>query len=567
MPRPTPPAVAPAAVAYLSMEVAVDDELPTYSGGLGVLAGDHLRAAADLGLPLVGVTLRYRDGYFRQQLDGEGDQSEHPVRWDPAARLERLDVRTELTLDGRRVQVGAWRLQLEGVGGHRVPLYLLDTDLEENDPGARSITDQLYGGDLAHRLRQEAVLGLAAPAILEAAGHDLVRTFHMNEGHSALVVLPLLRRLRQRGAAPADALSALRQHFVFTTHTPVPAGHDRFPAELVVEVLGPGVLEELAEAGYLEDDELHMTLLALRASRFANAVSRRHGEVTRAMFPEAAIRSITNGVHAPTWVSPPFKALFDQRLPGWRLDNALLHDATTLHLPEVEAAHRQAKMALLAVVAERTGVSLDPGALTIGVARRATPYKRTDLLLRDVERLRAIAAKVGPIQVLYSGKAHPRDEPGKELIRRVVAGAVRLGEAVPVLYLEDYSLELARLLCGGVDLWLNTPSKPAEASGTSGMKAALNGVPSLSVLDGWWVEGHVEGVTGWSIGSDLLGDDEEDDVAELYDKLELDIGPLFYERPRRYAEVMRSAIALNGSFFTTERMVRQYARMAYDLEA
>lgn len=574
MQRPTRrPAGVPSSVAYLSMEVAVDDGLPSYSGGLGVLAGDHLRAAADLGLPLIGVTLLYRDGYFRQRLDVDGDQSEQPVHWTPADRLEQLDVRVELFLEGRPVQVGAWRLHLEGAGGHRVPLYFLDTDLEPNDAGARAITDQLYGGDLRHRLCQEAVLGLATPAVLEAVGHRDVRTFHMNEGHSALVALALLRREAGTGATPADALAAVRRRCVFTTHTPVPAGHDRFPADLVADVLGDEVREELAQAGYLEDGVLHMTLLALRSSRFANAVSRRHGEVTRAMFPNFPIASVTNGVHAASWISPPFQRLFDEKLPGWRLDNAVLHDAATLHLPDVQAAHRRAKGLLLSAVAERTGVVLDPGALTIGVARRATPYKRTDLLLRDVERLRSIAAKVGPLQVLYSGKAHPRDEPGKELIRRVVAAAGRLGTAVPVLYLEDYSLELGRLLCAGTDLWLNTPVKPAEASGTSGMKAALNGVPSLSVLDGWWVEGHLEGVTGWSIGGEGLGtgeegeeEAEEEDLAELYDKLELDIAPLFFERPSQFAEVMRSAIALNGSFFTTERMVRQYARLAYRLE-
>lgn len=556
----------PATVAYLSMEVAVDDGLPTYSGGLGVLAGDHLRAAADLGLPMVGVTLLYRHGYFRQRIDLDGNQIEQPVRWHPEDRLERLDARAQLWIEGRPVQVGAWRLHLEGVGGHRVPLYLLDTDLEPNDTEARAITDQLYGGDLRHRLCQEAVLGLGAPAILEILGHRHVMTFHMNEGHSALVALSLLRRELDGGAGLLDALASVRRRCVFTTHTPVPAGHDRFPVELVGEVVGAEAVEVLRRAGYLEAGELHMTLLALRGSRFTNAVSRRHGEVTRAMFPGFSIGSITNGVHAASWTSAPFQQLFDEQLPGWRRDNAVLHDATTLHLPDVQAAHRRAKAALLAAVAERTGTVLDPGTLTIGIARRATPYKRTDLLVRDVERLRALAAKVGPIQVLYSGKAHPQDDPGKELIRQVLASARRLATAVPVLYLEDYSLDLGRLLTAGSDLWVNTPTKPAEASGTSGMKAALNGVPSLSVLDGWWVEGHVEGVTGWSIGSERLDDDDDDDdVNELYDKLELDVVPLFYERPEEFAEVMRSAIALNGSFFTTERMVRQYARLVYHL--
>lgn len=564
-PRRTP-AGGPAEVAYLSMEVALDDSLPTYSGGLGVLAGDHLRAAADLGLPLVAVSLCYRSGYFRQRLDEEGNQHEEPVRWDPGQRLQRLDVRVEVMVAGRPVQVGAWGVPIEGVGGHVVPLYLLDTDVEGNDDEARAITDQLYGGDLGHRLSQEAVLGLGGPAVLQALGHHRVGTFHMNEGHSALLVLALMRRVlaRKRAPALATALGRVRPRCVFTTHTPVPAGHDRFPLDLARQVLGEEAVAQLDGAGCLDGGELNMTVLALRASRYVNAVSRRHGEVTRAMFPDFAIASITNGVHAASWTSPPFRRLYDERIPGWRVDNAVLHEAATLHVHEIQAAHAAAKAELLAAVARRTGTTLDPMALTIGVARRATPYKRTDLLLRDPERLLAIATKVGPLQVLYSGKAHPRDDPGKELIRRVVAAAKRLGTAMPVIYLEDYSLEWARLLAAGTDLWLNTPIKPAEASGTSGMKAALNGVPSLSVLDGWWVEGHVEGVTGWSIGRERPGpDDDDEDLAELYDRLELDIGPLFYERPNGYAAVMRSAIAVNGSYFTTERMVRQYQRLAY----
>ncbi len=569
MPTKTPAArrAHKAAVAYFSMEIALRDELPTYSGGLGVLAGDFLRSAADLGLPLVAVTLCYRHGYFRQRLDAEGGQHEERVDWHPGDLLERLGETVSVHIERHEVAVGAWRLDLEGIGGAVVPIYLLDTDLPENTPADRAITDQLYGGDAHHRLRQEAVLGLGGVALLDALGHDAVTTFHMNEGHAALLTLALEERARAGGAAPAAARDAVRARCVFTTHTPVPAGHDRFSGRVVHKVLGAERASALGAAGQLGGDELNMSALAIAGSRYVNAVSRRHGEVSREMFPGVEIAAITNGVHVATWAAPSTARLFDRHLPGWRHDSEVLRYASGLPLDELAAAHATAKAALLAEVARRRRVALDPGAFTIGLARRATRYKQIGMLFSDLERLRALGAP-GRVQVLCAGKAHPRDEEGKDLLRALVAASAALGDDVPVVVLENYDLHLAGLLCAGSDVWLNTPQAPNEASGTSGMKAAVNGVPSLSVLDGWWIEGWIEGVTGWAIGglehppADLAAG-----AAALYDALEKAVLPLYFSDPDGYGALRRNAIALNASFFSTDRMAREYALAAYGLRA
>ena len=574
-----------AAAAYLTMEVALKDELPTFSGGLGVLAGDYLKSAADLGLPVVAVTLAYTNGYFRQQIDEDGAQVELPVTWSPEQLLEATGVTVGLELGGREVAVGAWRYRLEGVGGSEVPIYFLHTDLADNRPEDRAITDQLYRGDGEHRLRQEAVLGLGGVAMLRALGHEDLGTFHMNEGHSALLVAALLDEEAggpDREAGPR-AMAAVRDRCVFTTHTPVAAGHDRFPQALVDRVLAPPVVARLGRLGLLDTGELNMSELGLALSRYANGVSRRHGAVAQQMFPDRPIRSITNGVHLGTWAAPSTVALFDDHLAGWRHDSSMLRYAACIPLGELAEAHGAAKARLLAEVARRTGRALDPGVLTIGLARRATRYKQIGLLFSDLSRLGQIAASAGPVQVVCAGKAHPDDGDGKELLRVLAAASEALGEAVPVVLLENYDLGLAGLLCAGTDLWLNTPVPPNEASGTSGMKAALNGVPSLSVLDGWWIEGCIEGVTGWAIGDDAEaftappgqaahlsgaapppvpeGTGERADA--LYDKLERVVLPLFGGDPDGYRTVMRNAITLNGSFFSTDRMAREYALNAY----
>lgn len=559
----------PARVAYFSMEAGLESGMPTYSGGLGVLAGDTLRAAADLGVPLVAITLLHRQGYFRQRLEASGDQIEEPYPWEPQDYLEPLDVRIAASLEGRRVLLKPWRYVVEGVSGHKVPVYFLDAVLPENDPRDQALTGQLYGGDERYRLSQEVLLGIGGVAALRALGFDQIDTYHMNEGHSALLSLALLEEAAgERGLdsiTPADC-QAVRDRCVFTTHTPVPAGHDRFPIRLVQDVLGEERARTLELFPCCTDQTLNMTFLALFFSRYVNGVSLRHGEVSQAMYPSYRVHAITNGVHAATWTSKPFQDLYDREIPEWRRDNAYLRHAINIPQDQVQEAHSRAKQALLAEIRRRTGLTLDRNVMTIGFARRAATYKRAALLFSDVDRLKAIARDAGPIQLVFAGKAHPRDEAGQALIRRVFEGGAEVKDEIPFVYLEEHDMALAKLLCSGVDLWLNNPQKPQEASGTSGMKAALNGVPSLSVLDGWWIEGWVEGVTGWAVGDESPS--ELDSAAEawsLYNKLRYLILPLFYERPQAYARVMRSTIALNGSFFNAQRMMGQYVENAYTL--
>ena len=549
-------------IAYFSMEIGLKADMATYSGGLGVLAGDTLRAAADLGLPLVAVTLVHRNGYFRQHLDAVGGQTESPDSWNVADRLREMDPRVDVEIEGKTVRLRAWLQEIVGVLGQKVRVYFLDSDLEENDPASRALTDQLYGGDKRYRLSQEVVLGVGGVRMLQALGHDVLETYHMNEGHSALLTLELMRKAAFDGGREElseEDISLVRERCVFTTHTPVAAGHDRFPVDLVRSVLGEATWKRLE--GLYAMTELNMTELALRHSRYVNGVARRHGDVTRDMFDGYDVQAITNGVHAATWTSAPVSELFDRHVPGWREDNLSLRYMTYTALEEIDVAHRAAKKNLIDYVETANGIRLNEETFTIGFARRAAAYKRADLLFDDVERLKAIASRSGPIQIVYAGKAHPHDEPGKAIIRRIVEAGKSLGEHVVLVYLENYGIELGGLMTSGCDLWLNTPEPPKEASVTSGMKAALNGVPSLSILDGWWVEGHVEGVTGWSIGD--AHPDRARDANELYDKLETKILPLYYDDCDGYSRVRRYAISINGSFFNTERMVSEYARQAY----
>ncbi len=545
------------------MEIAIEPEMNTYSGGLGVLAGDTLRAAADLSVPLVAVTLLHRRGYFRQMLDGDGQQTEAEQPWPIERFTEETSARAIVEIEGRSVHVRARCHRIRGVTGHVVPVYLLDTDLPENTPADRTLTDRLYGGDGDYRLRQEAVLGLGGARILLALGLEPA-VYHMNEGHAALLTVALVgRALAGRALVHAGApeFARVREQCVFTTHTPVPAGHDRFSIEQGNRILGVETVGMLQAAGGCHDGLLNMTYVALRFSRFVNGVAMQHGIVSREMFPDYRIDAITNGVHAATWASDPFLKVFDTHVPRWRRDNVTLRYAIDIPESEIIEAHRASKQLLLDAVRQRTGEELRPELFTIGFARRAATYKRMDLLFTHPERLVEMAARFGGLQVIYAGKAHPADEPGKAKIKRVIELAHELsGGLLKILYLENYEWELGRLLTSGVDLWLNTPKRPYEASGTSGMKAALNGVPSLSILDGWWIEGWIEGVTGWAIED---REDEAEEAASLYTQLEEVILPLYHTQPELWRRVMRSAIALNGSFFNTQRMVEQYALNAY----
>jgi starch phosphorylase len=550
-------------VAYFSMETAINPGMPTYSGGLGVLAGDTLRSAADLGVPLVAFTLLHRKGYFQQHLDRSGMQSEDVQSWNPSDFCTEEAARVTVSIEDRIVTMRAWRYDLVGRSGHVVPIYLLDTDLDGNSGWDRGLTDHLYGGDTNYRLQQEIVLGMGGARMVHALGHR-VNVYHMNEGHAALLTLALLES--QLGGGPLTAPTAtdveqVRQKCVFTTHTPVPAGHDRFSSEQTIRILGGERTTRLEKLGCFRDGMLNMTLLALKFSRYANGVAMQHAKISRQMFPEFAIDSITNGVHAPTWVSEPIQQLLDANFSSWRRDNLYLRNAVDLPEKDMLAAHAKAKGELLAEVAARTGLVLSPKVLTLGFARRVATYKRATLLFTDPQRLAEIATAAGGLQILYAGKAHPQDEPGKALIQEVFEDAARLSnDVLRIVYLENYDWDLGAQLTAGVDVWVNTPKRPYEASGTSGMKAALNGVPSLSILDGWWIEGCIEGVTGWAIED---GANDAEEAAALYRKLETEVVPLYLGAPEKWARLMRTTLAFNGSYFNTNRMVKQYSRNAY----
>jgi len=555
-------------IAYFSMEIALEAEMPTYSGGLGVLAGDTIRAAADFRIPMVGVTLLHRKGYFHQTLDIHGSQSEAPETWFVENFLSEMPQLTSITIDGRVVHLRCWRFEVRGEGNFRVPVYFLDADLPDNSDYDRTLTHYLYGGDSYYRLCQEVVLGIGGVRMLRALGYSVIKRFHMNEGHSSLIALELLDeqvREAKRTSITNKDVAAVREKCIFTTHTPVPAGHDQFPLELVSRVLGRRDILEMKDI-FSFNGVLNMTHLAINVSHYVNGVAKKHGEISRRMFSGYNIDEITNGVHGATWMSEPFQELFDRYVPGWRQDNFSLRYALSIPRREVWKAHEVAKTLLLKQVKEKTGVNMSLDVLTIGFARRAAAYKRADLLFTDLDRLREIAATVGPFQVLFSGKAHPQDEEGKEVIRHIFEGKAALQDAVKIAYLENYDLNLGRMLTSGVDVWLNTPQPSLEASGTSGMKAALNGIPSLSVLDGWWIEGCIEGVTGWAIGDKNREETEDDrarDAASLYEKLEKSIFPLYLQNRSGFIDVMRHAIALNGSFFNTHRMIQQYVLKAY----
>ncbi|MFZ5659457.1 MAG: alpha-glucan family phosphorylase [Pseudomonadota bacterium] len=551
-------------VAYFSMEIALRNEIPTYSGGLGVLAGDTVRSAADLELPFVAVSLVSRAGYFRQEIDSQGRQVERPDPWTPERWASPLEAMVAVTIEGRPVWVSGWLYLLEGYRSGKQPVILLDTDLDHNRSDDREITHHLYGGDATYRLKQEIVLGIGGMRILQALGFRVLH-HHMNEGHSALLGLELLRRYAyaSEDLRPGESsydIPRVRELCSFTTHTPVEAGHDKFPYDLVQKVLGAFV--ELPTLKSLAGEEaLNMTRLALNLSEYVNGVAKRHAEVSGKLFPGYRVHAVTNGVHPFTWTAPSFARLYDAHLLGWAHEPELLVRADRIPDGEIWMAHAEAKQALIERVRAASGVELDPELPLVGFARRMTAYKRPDLLFSDVERLRAIARE-HPFQLVLAGKAHPRDEGGKRLIEFLHARMRELADVLPIAYLPNYDMSTALAMVAGVDVWLNTPLRPLEASGTSGMKAAFNGVPSLSVLDGWWIEGCLEGVNGWAVGnaSDAANGS---DALHLYDKLQQTVLPLYRDDRPAWIAVMKGAICKSASFFNSHRMMRRYVTEAY----
>lgn len=558
-------------IAYFSMEIGIKNDIPTYSGGLGILAGDTIKSAADLQLPLVAVTLISRKGYFTQEIDTSGWQKEKPVMWDPANYMTLLPEKVKVQIEGRDVYIQAWLYPVISPTGGKVPIFFLDTDLPENTPQDRGITDYLYGGDNTYRIKQEVVLGMGGVRMLQALDFH-IKKFHMNEGHASFLALELLLRLKRDIESVWDERSVwdiprVRDLCVFTTHTPVEAGHDKFPYSLVKQVLGEiiplDVLRDLAGK-----DNLNMTLLALNLSKYINGVAKKHGEVSQHMFPGYHIHAITNGVHTFTWTCDEMAKLFDKYIPGWANEPELF--VRSGNIPELDLweAHREAKRKLFDHVRQTTGVTLDLNALTIGFARRATAYKRPHLLFYNIERLLQIVEK-GKIQIVYAGKAHPNDDNGKKLIQGIYGYRDRLKGKVDIAFLPGYDMNIALKLVSGVDVWLNTPLRPLEASGTSGMKAAHNGVVNFSVLDGWWIEGHIEDFTGWSIGgppSETMqpGTSDAEDAADLYYKLENLIIPKYYNPDKSgWSRMMKNAISKNAYYFNSHRMMRRYVTEAY----
>jgi starch phosphorylase len=557
-------------IAYFSMEIGLRTDMPTYSGGLGVLAGDTIKSAADLRLPMVAVTVLSKKGYFRQVLDEKGRQTESPESWDPSRSMELLPQKITVEIEGRDVYVQAWVYEVESLTGGNIPVFYLDTDVVENGPEDRDITSSLYGGDKTYRLKQEIVLGIGGARMLRRLGFE-IKKYHMNEGHASLLALELLKEYKRDIEEVWDErlvwdVDKVKNLCVFTTHTPVEAGHDKFSYDSVTKILGePIPLNVLKDLG--GKDGLNMTLLALNLSEFVNGVAKKHGEVSQHMFPGYQIHAITNGVHSYTWTCNSFKRLYDKYLPGWANEPELFVRVGRVPDEELWEVHLEAKKALMDFVRSETGVEMNPDILTIGFARRATAYKRADLLFSDIERLKRIGK--GKIQIVYAGKAHPRDTTGKQLIEKIFAIKESLKESIRLAYLMNYNMDMALKLVSGVDVWLNTPLRPLEASGTSGMKAAHNGVPNFSVLDGWWIEGHIEGFTGWAIGpqptenniSEISMDTR--DAEDLYLKLENVIIPTYYGDRHTWTRIMQNAIGKNAYYFNSHRMMRRYVTEAY----
>ncbi len=553
-------------IAYFCMEIGLENSMPTYAGGLGILAGDMMKSCADLDVAVVGVSLIYHKGYFKQRFDDSGWQVEEEELWNPYEKLTLLPKEVTIELEGRNVRIRAWLYKQKGVRGNINPIIFLDTDVEGNALEDRHITDKLYSGDERHRIKQEAVLGIGGTRMLSVLGVNNLKKFHMNEGHSTLLTVELYRKFIDS----EDPMESVRDSTVFTTHTPVAAGHDVFPQDLVLSVLGVHYIPSAIDAIVFEGGVLNMTRLGMQFSSHINGVAKKHGEVTRELFPGYRIESITNGVYARQWSSAPFRRLFDKYLPGWQQDPFNLRYALSIPTEDLWEAHQEAKYRLIENLNKNFNAEMNTDFFTIGFARRATAYKRAHMLFSDIDRLIRIADKSKGIQIIYAGKAHPADRDGKLMIQNIIGTMRNLGYKIRCVYVPDYNMELAAALVSGVDLWLNTPARPQEASGTSGMKAALNGVPQFSVLDGWWLEGHIEGVTGWSIGPhpekgarEERGDVDAEDIEDMYTKLEYIILPRFEGDRDQWVKMMRQSISINGSFFNTHRMVQQYVLESY----
>ncbi len=535
-------------IVYVTAEVGLDCGLATYSGGLGVLSGDHVRSAADLGLPFTCITLYYRQGYGQQSFDAQGQQNMTFPSTEPGDLLEAAGSVQIDSVDGP-LQLRVWKREVSGTKGS-VDVLFLDADHDGNPESWREVSRKLYGGDNALRLRQELVLGLGAIALAQEAFEDDFQ-LHLNEGHCAIA--PVAWSLSGLPEA------AIRARTLFTTHTPVKAGHDRFSADLAKALLPADLHAETERV--LGPGTLNMSHLAAHYAHAMNGVSMTNAKVAEPLFDGRSIEGLTNGVHHRKWCLPAMAALFDRQLPGWREDPRMLAQASNLEDEALDTARRQAKEELCDYANARTRSALLPHRLTLGFARRMTPYKRGNLLFFDEQRLMEAAQAVGGLQVIFAGKSHPKDVEGQRILKRIFDQAQRSGGALRVALIPDYSMWLGRLLTGGVDLWLNNPIRPLEASGTSGMKASLQGVPNLSILDGWWVEGCQAGVNGFAFGGERPERDDAGDAEALYRCLIQEVAPVWADRQARLT--MQKAAIATAADFTSERMVSDYLNRFY----
>jgi glycogen phosphorylase len=548
-------------IAYFSMEIALESDIKTYAGGLGVLAGDTLKSAADLKVPMVGVTLLNDEGYFKQKISKTGEQIEMPTKYN-FSKLKKLKNQVTINIGKDKVKVGVWEYLVKSPRGYYVPVYFLDSNISSNSPKYTALTGRLYRSEKDYRLMQEIILGRAGVKMLKELGYDNLKKFHINEGHGSLVAIELF--LNSKRKKIEDRVKEVQDKCVFTTHTPIKAGHDVFPVSLFKEYQRDFPFKL---PGLLKNGTVNMTKVALYFSNYINGVALSHREVSHKMFPAYPIYAITNGVHSKTWTSKEFQDLYDKYIPSWKRSNLSLRNAFNIPLSAIWDSHQKAKKRLFDYIYKKQKIRLSQSVFTIGFARRFTGYKRSNLLFYDVDRLLKIHENVGKIQIIYAGKAHLNDRDGKAMIKNIHDIKNKYKDRIKIIFLEGYEMDIAKLMVAGVDVWLNTPLPPNEASGTSGMKAAHNGVPHFSTLDGWWVEGFINRKTGWAIGKKRehldLQDLDKKDAENLYFRLEKKILPRYYNHPKRWQETMRHTIAVNASFFNSERMLQQYIQEAY----
>ncbi len=548
-------------VAYFSMEIALDSNIPTYSGGLGVLAGDTLRSAADLEIPMVAMCLCYSSGYFYQMFDKEGNQEEKDIKWNFYYEFEKILNPIKIRIQGKEIVISAWKYNVVGQSGHIIPVYLLETDVKENEPWQRDLTHVLYDSTSRfHRIVQEMILGIGGIRLLKSLHYDNLQVYHMNEGHAAFITLELLKEFNGN-------LDKVKEKCVFTTHTPVPAGHDKFDYNLVNDVFRDNLPANIKELG--GKNELNMTILAANCSRYINGVSKKHGQVAQEMMPQYKIDYITNGIHLPYWVSEPFDEIFTEKWPRWKMRPDFLQNAIELEDLDLFDAHNENKFKLISYQKAHSWNLLDEELITIGFARRFAIYKRATLPFYDIDRLGKICKD--RVQFIFAGKAHPKDQMGKDYIKKIYDNSIYLFDnyGVKVVLMENYNMDLAHLITAGVDVWLNCPDRYREASGTSGMKAALNGALNFSVLDGWWLEGYKKNrLAGWAIGPDdsdpkAIENNWDRDAESLYTILENEIIPTYMDQDE-WLWRMKNAIALS-TFFNTHRMIQDYAEKSWNL--